>query len=199
MKKLTLIAALFAVTGIANAQTAQFGGSGEVQFNGKINTDACTINGGSSQTVNLGEVTASQVLPTGTALQPSNSKRFVIDVVCSNSDFEETDPTANPVVTLTFQPMGTSGSHLALGAPNTAGNGNTVAGGVAIALAKGEVPASMDMSNASQIAIESQPSAVTPGTYSYVFYANYIATVTNANSIRGGDANAILPFVLSYQ
>lgn len=199
MKKLTLIAALFAVTGVANAQ-ATFGGSGEVQFMGKINTDACTINGGSTQVVNLGELTAAQVLPTGTALEPSNSKRFVIDVVCeSGSVFQESDPADNPTVTMTFQPTGTVGTNLALGAPNTAGNGNTVAGGVAIAMAKGDIPAPMDMSNTTSITLDAAPNVATPGTYSYVFYANYIATVAATSDIRGGDANAILPFTLSYQ
>ncbi|MHC8383996.1 fimbrial protein [Pseudomonas sp. LB3P14] len=196
MKKFSLaLLTLSALAASANSFAAPVkGGSGQINFTGIINNDACSVDGTTGKdkviSVDMGNVSikdmGSDTAPTAGRMSANN---FNLKVNCNDGT----------KVSMVFKPSLNGGSGLVDGKKVLKLQGTDSAKGVGIALLDGNGEL-IDLSSDTTAKIETGLSGEqgTGGDGTLSFAAAYVTT-GDAKAATAGTGNATLPFVLQYE
>ena len=203
MKKLyiaILSLSVLAASNIAFAETEEpgpakvKGGSGQIQFSGFINNDACSVDGSTGKdkviSIDMGNVSIKDM---GSDTAP-NAGRI------SANDFNlKVNCNAGTKVSMVFKPNLNGGSGLVTGKKVLKLQGTDAAKGVGIALLDSDgalIDLTSDTTALVSTGLSGEKAAGGDGTLS--FAAAYVTTGDAATAVAG-TGNATLPFVLQYE
>lgn len=196
MKKLylaTLSLAILTTSASAFAEPVK-GGSGQINFTGIINNDACSVDGSTGKdkviAIDMGNVSIKDM---GTETTPSAGR-------LGASDFNlKVNCNAGTKVSMVFKPNLNGGSGLVAGKKVLKLQGPDSAKGVGIAILDGD-GALIDLTSDTTAMISTGLSGdqVAGGDGTLSFAAAYVTTADPKTAVPGS-GNATLPFVLQYE
>ena len=170
------------------------GGSGQIQFSGFINNDACSVDGSTGKdkviSIDMGNVSIKDM---GTDVAPTSGRMgandFSLTVNCN----------IGTKVSMVFKPSLNGGSGLVSGKKVLKLQGTDAAKGVGIALLNGDgelIDLTSDTAAMVSTGLSGDQAAGGDGTLS--FAAAYVTTEGQAKAVAG-TGNATLPFVRQYE